>query len=113
MADYKANTRLAVEKITGGFRQIFNIFETLRQSLSDDFQNMIGRAQDTIEAAQKQLKAFDPDRNLKLGYSIITDKNKKIIKSASQLKIGDDVNTKLHKGSFISKVSKLNKAKAN
>ena len=54
-----------------------------------------------MELIEQQVKAASPERLLKKGYSI-TLKNGKAVTDASQLKSGDEVETRIAKGSFIS-----------
>jgi exonuclease VII large subunit len=57
---------------------------------------------------ERRFALASPELKLKQGYSIVTDEEGKIIKSISQIKIGDNINTKLHKGNFYSSVTQKN-----
>jgi exodeoxyribonuclease VII large subunit len=48
---------------------------------------------------------LNPLNILERGYSVTT-KNGKIIKNAAELKAGDEINVRLHKGSVVGKVIK-------
>ena len=54
-----------------------------------------------VELMEQQVKAASPERLLKKGYSI-TLKNGKAVTDAAQLSPGDEVETRVSKGSFIS-----------
>ena len=54
-----------------------------------------------MELLEQQVKAASPEHLLKKGYSI-TLKNGKAVTDASQLKSGDEIETRIAKGSFIS-----------
>jgi len=58
-----------------------------------------------VGTIEKYLASVNPERNLKLGYSIVTDNSGKVIKDSSQVTIGEDIKTKLYKGQVISKVT--------
>ena len=58
---------------------------------------------------EKYLQALDPEKNLKLGYSITLDQNNQIIKEIDEIKKGDIITTKLYKGRFLSEVNKIKK----
>jgi exodeoxyribonuclease VII large subunit len=67
----------------------------------------IERMCQTVEAAERHLTAASPERLLKLGYSIATDESGAVIRSASQLRHGQTVTTRLGKGAFTAEVTKL------
>ncbi len=116
------------------FNQIFNTFNGLVKSF-DNILNILQRQKETIKEKtntikeklifymekiiqekeviiinqEKYLQALDPKKNLKLGYSIIFNKNNQIIKGIDEIKKGDIITTKLYKGSFLSKVNKIKK----
>ena len=58
-----------------------------------------------MELLEQQVKAASPEHLLKKGYSI-TLKNGKAVTDASQLQPGDEVETRVAKGSFVSVVKK-------
>jgi exodeoxyribonuclease VII large subunit len=69
--------------------------------------NAIERIQQTIDAAERHLAAASPDRLLKLGYSIITDPTGAVERSVGQLRHGQEITTRLAKGSFTAEVKEL------
>jgi len=122
------------QRIILSFNQIFNTFDVLVK----DFDNIISILQNRkkeigekintikeklifyIEKAiqekelviinqEKYLQALDPEKNLKLGYSIILNQDSRILKGIDEIKKGDIITTKLYKGSFLSEVNKINK----
>jgi exodeoxyribonuclease VII large subunit len=60
-----------------------------------------------INQFTEYLKAVNPLQVLKLGYSIVKDKNGKIIKNASFLKKGEKIITRFYKGSTESIIEKI------
>lgn len=64
------------------------------------FQEMLYRSSVACTSAEKILAAVSPERNLKLGYSIIFDVSGKVVKSISRVKSGDKIDVMLSDGSF-------------
>jgi exonuclease VII large subunit len=61
----------------------------------------------TVDSAERHLTAANPDRLLKLGYSIVTDPTGAVVRTVSQLRHGQTVTTRLSKGAFVSEVKEL------
>ena len=72
-------------------------------------ENSIKEKRDFILNKEKQLAILNPERNLKLGYSIVFNQKNKVIKDINQIGIDEILTTKLHKGEFLSKVKKIEK----
>ena len=130
----KSKLNLLVEKIISDFSRVFNIFNSLTREIKNNFENLsrkkieieekvkaiskdilqylensIKEKRDFILNKEKQLAILNPERNLKLGYSIVFDQKNKVIKEITKIKIGDILTTKLYKGRFSSKVKKIEK----
>jgi exodeoxyribonuclease VII large subunit len=67
----------------------------------------IRQHRDAVDAAQRHLESSDPQRLLRLGYSIVTDDAGAVIRSASDMRHGQIVRTRLAKGAFLSEVKEL------
>lgn len=131
----RKTTNLA-QKIILSFNQTFNTFENLVKNLHNIIsvlqrqkgnveervktvkeriifylEKAIKENKDIIINQEKYLQAVSPEKNLKLGYSIIFNQKNQIIKKIEEIKKDDIVKTKLYKGSFLSKVNKINKTK--
>ncbi len=63
---------------------------------------------DVLLGYSQKLMLVDPNLRLKQGYSIIFNAANKVIKSAKQLKVGENLNLKFHEGSASSRVEKIN-----
>jgi exodeoxyribonuclease VII large subunit len=61
----------------------------------------------SLQKFEKIIELNNPERNLKLGYSIATF-NGKIIRKTNDVKIGQDVNIKIFDGIITSEVKKIN-----
>ncbi len=92
------------EKMINYFRRAFVKFESLKSALFTVYERELVRVIERVGIIEKYLASVNPERNLKLGYSIVTDNFGKVIKDSSQVKIGEDIKTKLYKGEVISKV---------
>ena len=93
------------EKMINYFRRAFVKFESLKSALLAVYERELARVVERVGTIEKYLASVNPERNLKLGYSIVTDNSGKVIKDSSQVTIGEDIKTKLYKGQVISKVT--------
>lgn len=62
---------------------------------------------DFVDRIEEKLNLADPTNRLKQGYSIIFKNDKKVVKNAGQLKIGDRLNLKFYRGSADSRVERV------
>ena len=116
------NCSMVFDKTNNLFEEIKNIFDNLNQKrirttekiknfkeiIFSSFLSIIKQKRDFIRSREEQLVLADPRRNLKLGYSIVFDKNKKVIKDASDIKLSETIYTKLYKGEIQSEIKKIN-----
>lgn len=80
-------------------RQLQNYFLSVTRSKKQEFENVVGR-----------LEALSPLAILARGYSLTFLKDSEVlIKKSNQIKVGDTVKTRLHEGSFQSKVTDIEK----
>lgn len=106
LADVDAHThRLATHlaRLAGRGRE-------LQQSLAAALERVghgIARMRQTVDAAARQLVAANPERQLRLGYSIVTDATGAVVRSVGQLRHGQTLATRLARGSFTSEVKEL------
>ena len=56
---------------------------------------------------EQHLAAASPERQLKLGYAIVSDATGAAVRDVRTLRQGQDVSTRLAKGSFVSEVKEL------
>jgi exodeoxyribonuclease VII large subunit len=68
------------------------------------FERNLSAFGERLSGYEKYLSAASPERQLKLGYSIITDGSGRVIKDAVELKIGQDITARLSKGEFAAEV---------
>lgn len=74
--------------------------------LFDSFKKQLDKIDEYLDVTKKQLKAVDPGRQLKLGYSIASI-NGKIIKSVKQINKDDKFDIKVFDGKIKSKVEEV------
>ncbi len=61
-----------------------------------------------LASFETYLDGANPERNLKLGYSIIRNKEGKVVRGIEDIKVGEKITAKLYEGEFISKVEEVN-----
>lgn len=59
------------------------------------------------EAHGRYLESVDPERNLRLGYSIVSDTNGKVLKNLKGVSMGQDIQTRLYRGCIVSTVKTI------
>ncbi len=95
-------------KMTSYFERAFTKFENLKSSIIDSYENALEITVKNIENIGKYLEGVSPERNLKLGYSIVTDNSGRVVRDTSGLKVGEKLKTRLHKGEIESEIKKIN-----
>lgn len=70
------------------------------------FTRILNWTRQTVLAKEQYLQAKDPERNLRLGYSIVFH-NDRVVKNTKDIKIKDSVRTKTAGGQFISRVEDI------
>lgn len=100
-----AGHRLAVQlaRLAGRGREFEH---RLRRALERVGQR-IAAIRDTVAAAERQIAASNPERLLRVGYSIVADETGAVIRSAHELRHGQTVRTRLARGAFTSVVKDL------
>jgi len=91
----------------------FDKIKTLARDILNLFEESMKEKRNLIFNFEKYLTAVNPERNLKLGYSIVFNQKNKVIKDINQIGIDEILTTKLHKGEFLSKVKKIKKSIKN
>ncbi len=98
-------------KIFSGFRQVFSRFNFLSEKVTRGGVRKIGEAIDNIslfvKEREKYLSAVDPGRNLRLGYSIVFNKDGRVVKSVKDVKKGEVLITRVCNGEIESEVSSI------
>ena len=92
-----------VQRVVGAGRRLQ---ERMRVALERVGQ-VIERTKQTVLHAERTLASVSPERQLRLGYSIVSDAVGSVIRSVGDLRHGQTVTTRLAKGSFTSEVKDL------
>ena len=98
----------SLSKMTGYFERAFIKFENLKSSITDSYENALESVLKSVETAGKYLEGVSPERNLKLGYSIVTNNSGRVVRDTSGLKVGEKLKTRLYKGEVESEIKKIN-----
>jgi len=80
----------------------------IKKILPKILENNLIRFKEKINLAESIICQNNPERNLKLGYSLARVKGK-IIRSINQVKVDDDLDLQVFDGTINSKVNKINK----
>jgi exodeoxyribonuclease VII large subunit len=104
---------LLQNKIINEFSNLLNIkkvyIQNFQKSILSSLENLFYQLKTNVYHSEKYLKAVNPLNNLRLGYSLVFNQDKKLLKSVEDLKEGDKINTKLYNGSIKSTVTKIEK----
>lgn len=94
------------------FDKMLNNFKSFIHNAPSQFINsfeyLLKNYENKIENYSKYIVSASPERNLKLGYSVVTGRNGKVIKDAKNLNLGEEIHTKLYKGGFTSSIKNIN-----
>jgi len=109
LQEKKYSLKSLAQNIEEFFENIFEKFNILEINLKKNIQELgysIKNIGIRISNIQKVIEYNNPERQLKLGYSIIRNKGK-VVKKMNQVKKGDNLNIKLSDGEVESEVKKL------
>lgn len=70
------------------------------------FSYALNHRRETIERLGQIIEMSSPERNLRLGYAIALGKNGRVLKSVKDVKVGDEIQTKLADGILKSRIVK-------
>jgi exodeoxyribonuclease VII large subunit len=89
-----------LQNITYIYDKTLQELNNKKQSLNTQIVQMIDLNLHFVETKKKLLEAYNPINILNKGYSIVYDKNNKIVKSKSDVKSGDDLNIRVSDGNI-------------
>ena len=93
--------------LAGVFQAIAGRYEQLVEDILRVFEVALERTEERVRRAGQLLSALDPERNLKLGYSIVFGEGGRVVRSADELKRGSRIRARLGKGSLEATVEKV------
>jgi exodeoxyribonuclease VII large subunit len=79
----------------------------LASRLSYAFRAALDSCTARVDSLSRHLEASDPERLLRLGYSIVTDRRGTVIRSACQVSVGESVQARIAEGRFTALVEKV------
>ena len=101
-----------VSKMVGQIRSVFVNFEVLSGRITKDAVRVISQAlekkNDTVGRMEKLIALANPERALRLGYSLTTDAVGVVVRDITKIKIGTRLKTLLANGLVESTVDKIN-----
>lgn len=130
----RAKTETSAQALVRFFERLFHRAETFEARLAAEFRRIIvrhaevgARSREIVrfavqrferllkESAQRltQFEAYltsnDPERNLRLGYSIVLSSSGKVVKGPEDISIGEEVTFRIHRGEADAKVERIRK----
>ncbi len=106
----RSHIALRSHTIDNYFKRLFDRFKLLSQKLSTNLAMIYHRietARERVKNIERLLVAANPMRNLKLGYSIISNSSGKVVKSVDDVTLGEVIINRISDGSFQSEIKKL------
>jgi exodeoxyribonuclease VII large subunit len=106
--DIENSLKMAFQSFKNSLQNVMiNLESSMEKSLAG-FKMLLARVDNKLKQAEKIIALNDPERQLRLGYSIATA-NGKIIRKIKDVKIGEDIDLKVADGTIGSEVKKINK----
>ncbi len=109
LLDAKNKLKDSSEIMTGFFEQVNDDFENKVRSLKSCFENLsfkISEIKSRVKFSEKFLQQNNPERQLKLGYSIARDGKGGVVRSVEDINKDDIIDVQVSDGSFSAKVEK-------
>lgn len=106
IADLEQNLQRIAQTLTTGLRARVSRSE---QEINDGFSRHLQDLRYRIDTHLQKLNLVNPERILKRGYSLVRDASGNLIRSATQLNVGDEVMVKFNQGSIGAEVKNVDK----
>ena len=81
--------------------------DNLSTDMKHSMQTLLGQRKSKAELLRHKMEALSPLAVLERGYSIVTDKNGKTLKTIDQVKTGDNISIKLSDGRILADVQEV------
>jgi exodeoxyribonuclease VII large subunit len=95
LQDFKNTLSNTREHLVGYSVKIFSVFK-----------NLLSKTKESLDYSEKAVLLNNPERQLKLGYSIAYS-NGKVIRKTEDAKVGDDMELRVSDGTINSKINKI------
>ncbi len=99
--------RNALDVLCSKRKEIEEKTEMARLQLMRRMDDAFREKKQLMERSQQYLLAVSPERNLRLGYSIIWNGQQKVVKNVENLRVGEIVSARVAQGEFSSQVQKI------
>ncbi len=106
--------RRLIREIRAIEKKRFEIRDLARRELARIVQSLgiyIRQARESVGSAHVYIQGVSPERNLRLGYSIVTGDDGRVVRQTKDVVVGSSLKTLLSDGSFVSKVEIIDKTK--
>jgi len=110
LSECNAEVRSSAHRIATHLSRIAGSGKLIEQKLISGAHRIDGeirRINERIGSAARNLEASNPERLLRLGYSIVTDASGALVRRADQLTLGSVIKTKLSDGAFHAEVKNI------
>ena len=104
--ELKYSLKKALLNINHAIKDSRNKLDLFENSISQGFKNSFNKVNLNLDNLEKRLIVFDPMRQLKLGYSIVSVSGK-IIRSINQIEVGNDLDIQVVDGKIKSVVKEI------
>ena len=94
------------EKIGQAIKYNCGRLKDFSKNIFSVFRRWITVVEEKVEIAESKLKLNNPERQLRLGYSLVS-LGGRIIRSVKSVKVGDDINIKVSDGDIRSKIAEI------
>ncbi len=109
----RSTIALSAEKIVGRLSSIITRYRAMAWTLNEKFSLALDEAVKRVTVIEKSLALVNPERNLRLGYSLVFNENGRVVRDAGDLKEGETIRTRMHRGEVESRVAKILKTWEN
>ena len=83
------------------------LLDYTQKNLASLAQNQMAQREQRFAALAAKLDALSPLKVLARGYSVVLTSDGRVVQRAGQVQIGDQVDIKLHQGSFTASVTQI------
>jgi len=102
----ESKIKISIQKLDNAIKNVKNNINNLGEKYLIGIKTILQRINEKLEQAEKIIYLNNPDRQLKMGYSIATS-NGKLIRKIGDVKIGQDLNIKISDGIIGSEVKNI------
>ncbi len=94
--------------ITGRIEQIKLDASRFARTFQQSMKSAIGQSAERLTGFERMIETNNPERQLKLGYSLVRSSTGKIVRSSKELQVGELLQTTFHQGIATSEITEIN-----